>query len=132
MGGRLQAAECRQFSDSIGRKLSAISCVDVQAMRENASLAILDSPVSCQDFATVQAQQGWLTEFQTHCHSGVVGDPRWSRTFPDSALGNRLPPIAGQINSQSMTKIIAKDFASKYRDKREVFNFLSADVGKYF
>lgn len=41
-------------------------------------------------------------------------------------------PIAGQINSQSMTKIIAKDFASKYRDKREVFNFLSADVGKYF
>ena len=39
---------------------------------------------------------------------------------------------AGQINSQSMTKIIAKDFASKYRDKREVFNFLSSEVGKYF
>ena len=31
----------------------------------------------------------------------------------------------------SKVKINAKDFAAKYKSKREVYNFLSVDVGVY-
>ena len=35
------------------------------------------------------------------------------------------------MDSPKKVKITAKDFATKYKSKREVYNFLSADVGVY-
>ena len=35
------------------------------------------------------------------------------------------------IGNPQMQQISAKEFAAKYKSKREVFNFLSVDVGVY-
>ena len=35
------------------------------------------------------------------------------------------------MQAPAKVKITAKDFAAKYSSKREVFNFLSVDVGAY-
>ena len=34
-------------------------------------------------------------------------------------------------NRPAKVKITAKDFAAKYKSKREVYNFLAVDVGVY-
>ena len=36
-----------------------------------------------------------------------------------------------QIGQQPTVQISAKEFQSKYRSKREIYNFLAADVGIY-
>ena len=35
------------------------------------------------------------------------------------------------MNGPAKVKITAKDFAAKYKSKREVYNFLSVDCGIY-
>ena len=39
--------------------------------------------------------------------------------------------IEQQMAQQQVTQVSSKEFAAKYRSKREIYNFLASDVGVY-
>ena len=41
------------------------------------------------------------------------------------------PMQPANANQQQMHSVSSKEFAAKYRSKREIYNFLAADVGVY-